>query len=358
MGRNHIPGKAPRGLSARIRDATGADAERLAEILNPEIVETTATWTDQTKSEADMATWIEERRALGFPVIVLESEDGSALGYGSYGAFRSWPGYRHTVEHSVYVARDARGLGAGRALIEALERRARSAGMQAMIGGIGSENAESLAIHKRLGFDEVGRLPEVGRKFDRWLTLVLVQKTLRDKAPSPAQKPGGLLRVYDPDYLSWMIRKFFDVFIGRSPAFEPDPGRSAQLAAAALLVEAARSDGEYTTDERAAIDRVLAETYGASVSEAAQLRVEAETAQSAAVGSHRFTAAVKNAMTYEERVELVESLWRVVLSDGERHEAEDALMRKIVGLIYVEDRDSALARRRALEAADGASADG
>lgn len=339
-------------VSARIRDAHPSDAPRLAAILNHEIRETTASWSSVEKSVEDMTAWIEERRDQGFPVIVVEDDgddEEQVLGYGSYGGFRSWPGYRHTVEHSVYVDDAARGLGIGKALIEALERRARAAGVRAMVGGISAENELSIELHRRLGYSEVGRLPDVGRKFDRWLTLVFMHKLLlADLAPSERAEGGALSRVADPAYVTWMIRKFFDVFVGRAPEFEPHPERPAQLAAAALLVEAARSDGDYAPEERVAIDRVLSETYDLTISAAAQLRIEAEAAQANAVGSHRFTSAVKNAMTYEERVALVESLWRVVLSDGERHETEDSLMRKIVGLIYVEDRDSAAARQRAL----------
>jgi phosphinothricin acetyltransferase len=89
-----------------------------------------------------------------------------------------WPGYRFTVEHTVHVREDHWGSGAGRALMEELVERARAAGKHVMVGALDGANEASLRFHARLGFVEVARMPEVGRKFGRWLDLVLVQRIL------------------------------------------------------------------------------------------------------------------------------------------------------------------------------------
>jgi L-amino acid N-acyltransferase len=88
------------------------------------------------------------------------------------------PGYAWTVEHTVHVRADRRRMGVGRAIVEDLIERARAAGKHVMLGGVGAENAASLAMHVSLGFEPVAHYREVGRKFDRWLDLVFVQRRL------------------------------------------------------------------------------------------------------------------------------------------------------------------------------------
>jgi phosphinothricin acetyltransferase len=118
-----------------------------------------------------------DRQARAFPVLVA-TLDGTVQGFASYGDFRAWEGYLHTVEHSLYVDPVAQGHGLGRALLETLVAHATAQGKHVMVGGIEAENARSLELHRRAGFQEVGRLNEVGRKFGRWLDLIFVQKML------------------------------------------------------------------------------------------------------------------------------------------------------------------------------------
>lgn len=122
-----------------------------------------------------------------------------------------------------------------------------------------------------------------------------------------------------------------------------DAGR---VAIAALLVEAARSDDVYVEDERLMIDRVLAERFGLSTEEADALRVRGEAAQAEAVDLVRFTRAIKDAVPYEDRISVVEALWRVILADEEIDHEESALVRRLAGLLYVSDPDAGLARQR------------
>ena len=146
-------------------------------IYNHAVVNTTAIWNDVVVDLENRRAWCRGRSEAGFPVLVA-AEDFAVLGYGSYGPFRAFDGYRLTVEHSIYVAESARRHGIGSALLQGLERDARRAGMHVMLGGIAADNEPSLRLHARHGFVETARMPEVGQKFGRWLDLVFMQKVL------------------------------------------------------------------------------------------------------------------------------------------------------------------------------------
>ncbi|MCX2195144.1 N-acetyltransferase family protein [Pantoea agglomerans] len=167
-----------------IRAATERDAETIAEIYNDAVLNTTAIWNDSKVDFLNRIKWMRDRREAGFPVIVFVDVNDSVLGYASYGDWRPWDGYRHTVEHSVYVHKSARGRGAGKALMEKLIRLAIDQGKHVMVAGIESENVASISLHKKLGFTEVGRLSEVGNKFGHWLDLTFLQLRL-DTRPHP-----------------------------------------------------------------------------------------------------------------------------------------------------------------------------
>ena len=160
-----------------IRPASDDDLPAITAIYNDAVVNTTAIWNETVVDVANRRTWHEARIALGYPVLVAEI-DGAVAAYGTFGDFRPFDGYRHTVEHSVYVAAAARRRGVASALIIDLAARAAGLGKHVMVAGIAADNEGSIALHARLGFVETGRLPEVGRKFGRWLDLVLMQKTL------------------------------------------------------------------------------------------------------------------------------------------------------------------------------------
>ncbi|MBD8168451.1 GNAT family N-acetyltransferase [Erwinia persicina] len=161
-----------------IRPAKESDAERIAEIYNDAVLNTTAIWNENTVDYLNRITWMRARNDAGFPVIVAVDETDRVLGYASYGDWRPWDGYRHTVEHSVYVDKNARGSGAGTALMQELIRLASAQGKHVMVAGIESENSASIALHKKLGFREAGRVSEVGTKFGRWLDLTFMQRHL------------------------------------------------------------------------------------------------------------------------------------------------------------------------------------
>jgi phosphinothricin acetyltransferase len=162
---------------ATIRPATEADLAAILAIYNDAVTKTTAIWNEAPSTLEGRGTWFSGRRSAGFPVLVAESE-GAVLGYGSFGEFRPFEGYRHTVEHSVYVLDEAQGKGLGRMLLAALIAEARGMGKRVMIGAIDASNYASLALHENMGFEEAGRLPGVGEKFGKRLDLVLMQLTL------------------------------------------------------------------------------------------------------------------------------------------------------------------------------------
>ena len=164
-------------MSLIVRDATLEDAEDILAIYNFAAINTTAVWTDGPTDLESRRDWIRARQSAGYPVLVaMKGRD--VVGFASFGDFRPFPGYRHTVENSVYVDERHHRAGIGRSLVAALIERANAMNKHAMIAGIEALNAGSIGLHGSLGFAEVARMPEVGCKFGRWLDLVFMQKRL------------------------------------------------------------------------------------------------------------------------------------------------------------------------------------
>lgn len=155
-----------------VMPAIAADALQIAEFWNPIIRDTHVTFATTEKSIGDLVEMIEGR-----PFFVAKDGD-QILGLATYGQFRSGNGYAYAMEHTIIMAPAARGRGAGRALMDAVENHAREAGAHTMIAAVSSENPDGIGFHARLGYKDVARIPEVGRKFDMWLELVIMQKIL------------------------------------------------------------------------------------------------------------------------------------------------------------------------------------
>lgn len=163
-----------------VRDATVADLPEITAIYNALLHTTTHEWTEQLHTVSEREEWLAEQNATGRPALVAV-DGGEVVGWATYGDFRDsarWPGYRHTVEHSIHVREDRWGSGIGRMLIEALVDRARREGKHVMVAGIDAANTGSIRFHEQVGFFVVARMPEIGEKFGRRLDLVLMQRML------------------------------------------------------------------------------------------------------------------------------------------------------------------------------------
>ncbi|MBM1634148.1 TerB family tellurite resistance protein [Sulfitobacter mediterraneus] len=140
----------------------------------------------------------------------------------------------------------------------------------------------------------------------------------------------------------------FADFIKRltQPDPAPLPDDDARLALTALLVRIARSDNDYAASESRRIDQIVMQRYGLDADAARALRNDAETLETEAPDTVRFTRAIKDAVAYENRLAVIEALWQVVLADGNRSDEENALLRLVASLLGITDKDSAMARKR------------
>jgi phosphinothricin acetyltransferase len=159
------------------RPVEGRDAAAVRAIYNLEVVESTVTFDLVARSVSEQQRWIEAHSG-GHPAIVAVDTSDEVVGFASLSPYRSRPAYATTVEDSVYVRRDLRGEGIGTTLLRDLVDRARVHGFHSVIGRIVGEHEASIALHRSCGFIEVGREHEVGRKFGRWLDVVLMQLML------------------------------------------------------------------------------------------------------------------------------------------------------------------------------------
>lgn len=160
-----------------IRDALAQDATAIAEIWNPVIRDSAITFNPVEKTAQEIISLIEQARADRHAFLVAD-EGGQVRGFARYFQFRGGQGYARCMEHTIYLHPQAHGRGMGHALMAALETYARGRGMRMLIGALTASNAPSIAFHHRLGFTEVGRIPDAGWKFGIYHDLVLMQKLL------------------------------------------------------------------------------------------------------------------------------------------------------------------------------------
>lgn len=161
-----------------IRNAIQEDIPGITAIYNDAVANTTAIWNETEVDEQNRVEWMAARLKSGYPVLVAADDDNAVLGYATFGDWRAFDGYRHTVEHSIYVRKDRRGEGTGEALMVALIEQARAIGKHVMVAGIEANNTGSIRLHEKLGFEHVGHLKQVGTKFGQWLDLAFLQLTL------------------------------------------------------------------------------------------------------------------------------------------------------------------------------------
>ncbi len=155
-----------------------AHGDAILDILNEAIANSTALYDYKPRSAASMQGWFQAKEAGHYPVLGAVDAAGKLLGFSSYGIFRAWPAYKYSVEHSVYVHKDHRGKGVGRALLGNLIEYARSQQYHLLVGGIDVANAASIALHRAMGFSHAGTIRQAGFKFGRWLDLDFYQLVL------------------------------------------------------------------------------------------------------------------------------------------------------------------------------------
>lgn len=121
-------------------------------ILNDAIVHSAALYDYKPRTIDAMTAWFDGKRRGRYPIIGVVADDGALMGFASYGSFRSWPAYKYTVEHSLYVAQPYRRCGVGSLLLQTAIQQATEQDYHVMVGGIDSANAASIALHERFGF--------------------------------------------------------------------------------------------------------------------------------------------------------------------------------------------------------------
>jgi phosphinothricin acetyltransferase len=175
---------APDPAQVVIRFATEADYPHLRDIFNTEVEQATSSWEWSALSHQAWQHWVDNHTR--HPYVLLVAEVGQQIaGFAGYGVFRAKAGYVTTVEDSVFIQKSFRGHGLGRRLLAALIDQARARGVHAMVAAVTRGNVASLGLHTALGFAEVGRLPQIGHKFGRWMDLCLLQIILDDR-PTPS----------------------------------------------------------------------------------------------------------------------------------------------------------------------------
>ncbi len=160
-----------------IRDAEPRDLVRIMAFWAPMVRDSMVTFSSEPKGLHDLHAMLEDRRAKGRGFLVAEV-DGVVAGFASYDQFRGGNGYAHSMEHTIILDVPARGRGLGRALLNAICDHGAAAGAHVMMAGVSGGNAQGVAFHAACGFTEVARVPQVGRKFDQWWDLVLMQRML------------------------------------------------------------------------------------------------------------------------------------------------------------------------------------
>lgn len=172
-----------------IIDCDESHGAAILAILNDAIVNSTAVYDYHPRPPEAMVSWFETKRRHGFPILGAIGDHGALMGFATYGTFRAWPAYKYTVEHSLYIDREHRRRGLGRALLGELIERANRQNYHALVGGIDATNAASITLHERLGFAHAGTIRQAGYKHRRWLDLAFYQLLL-DTPARPMDDPA------------------------------------------------------------------------------------------------------------------------------------------------------------------------
>ena len=160
-----------------IRRAERGDVPAMREIFNEVLRNSNSIYREEEVDLAERYAWFDEKMDHGYPIFGAY-EENKLIGYAGYGSWRAAQGYRKTVELTIYVDNKYRGTGVGSLLMQTIINQAKSDGYHVMLGAIDAENKGSIEFHKRFGFIETARMPEVALKHGQWLNLVFMQLNL------------------------------------------------------------------------------------------------------------------------------------------------------------------------------------
>jgi phosphinothricin acetyltransferase len=161
-----------------LRLAVAADAEQIRTIYNHEVVHTAATFDLVPRSLADQQAWLAARSGAFAAIVAVDSAGGDVVGFGALSPYKERAAYRTSVEDSVYVRRDRNGEGIGSLLVQELLSVAASSGFHAVFARINASGEASIALHRKWGFELLGVEREVGRKFNRWHDVAVMEHLL------------------------------------------------------------------------------------------------------------------------------------------------------------------------------------
>ncbi len=162
-----------------LRTAVLDDAEQMREIYNHYVIHSTATFDLVPRTVEDQREWLLARQGVFAAIVAVDG--GEVVGFASLSPYKERPAYRTTVEDSIYVRAEEHGRGVGRLLLSHLVGVARASGFHAIIGRIEAGGTASRALHQACGFELVGIEREVGRKFNRWLSVAVMQCLLGER---------------------------------------------------------------------------------------------------------------------------------------------------------------------------------
>lgn len=211
----------PSSLAYTIRSGTEDDLPGIVDILNEQIATSSAIFTDDPLDVEDRRAWLHDLHSSGYPLYVAvpnpnsndtDYNDGatndtensksstpnsdllpSVLGFAAYGQFRSKPGYRYTVETSLYIHKSSRGTGLGSALLKRLIDHAKERGnVHVLVASTSGDNVPSIKLHEKFGFENPLLMKEVGYKFGKWQDMVFLTLNLPiDPTSAAAAGSGG-----------------------------------------------------------------------------------------------------------------------------------------------------------------------
>lgn len=160
-----------------IRHCEEKDLSEILDIYNDTIINSTAVYSYKPHTLEERKEWYRKKVESGFPVIVYE-EENKVIGFATFGPFRTWPAYKYSIEHSVYVHKNCRKKGIGTRLLKEIIEMANMQNYATLIAGIDAANEKSIKIHEKLGFTYSGTIKKAGYKFGKWLDLSFYQLEL------------------------------------------------------------------------------------------------------------------------------------------------------------------------------------